>query len=217
MSATVVDPDASVTLSWSTSNATECQASGGWSGTKSLSGHVHVTITQDTSFRLSCSGDGGGGLAEVTVQANSSGTIVTLSASPEEIAAGEASTLTWDSTNATGCAAEGAWSGTQPTSGSFVTGALTEDTTYRLTCDGPGGSAVAIVTVRVLSKTLRWQAPTQNVDGSLLTDLAGYIVYWGTQSRNYTGSHTINSAATTDWDVTVSPGPYYFAVTALNS
>lgn len=218
VSATVVDPGASVALSWSTSNATECQASGGWTGTKQLSGTVTVTnITQSTSFRLSCSGEGGGGLAEVTVQVNFTGTIVTLRASPEEVATNGTSTLTWDSANANSCAASGAWSGTQPLSGNFVTGALTQDSTYRLTCDGPAGSAVAMVTVRVLSKTLRWQAPTQNVDGSPLTDLAGYIVYWGAQSRNYTGSHTINSATTTQWDVTVSPGSYYFAVTTLNS
>ncbi len=73
------------------------------------------------------------------------------------------------------------------------------------------------MTVRILSKTLRWQSPTQNVDGSPLTDLAGYIVYWGVTSRNYTGNHNINSPATTQWDATVSPGPYYFALTALDS
>ena len=66
VSATVVDPGASVALSWSTSNATECQASGGWTGTKQLSGTVTVTnITQSTSFRLSCSGEGVVGLQKL--------------------------------------------------------------------------------------------------------------------------------------------------------
>ncbi len=155
VSPTVIDPGESVTLTWSSTNATECQASGGWTGTKQLSGTVTVTnIIQDTSFRLSCSGEGGGGLAEVTVQVNSTGTIVTLRAAPEEVVTNGTSTLTWDSANATSCTAGGAWSGTQPLSGNFVTGALTQDSTYRLTCDGPAGSAVAMVTVRVLSKTL---------------------------------------------------------------
>ena len=218
-SATVVEPGASVTLSWRSFNATECQSSGGWSGVKTLSGSQTVAnITRDTRFRLSCSGAGGGGLAEVMVNvANSDGPNVTLRASPAEVAVNGTSTLTWDSANTSTCTAGGGWSGTQPSSGDFSTGALTEDTTYRLTCEGPGGSAVALVTVRVLSKTLRWQAPTQNVDGSPLTDLAGFVVYWGTQSRNYTGSYTINSPGITRWDVTVSPGSYYFALTAVDS
>ena len=218
-SATVVEPGASVTLTWRSFNATECQSSGGWSGVKTLSGSQTVAnITRDTRFRLSCSGAGGGGLAEVMVNvANSDGPNVTLRASPAEVAVNGTSTLTWDSANTSTCTAGGGWSGTQPSSGDFSTGALTEDTTYRLTCEGPGGSAVALVTVRVLSKTLRWQAPTQNVDGSALTDLAGFVVYWGTQSRNYTGSYTINSPGITRWDVTVSPGSYYFALTAVDS
>ncbi len=218
-SATVVEPGASVTLTWRSFNATECQSSGGWSGVKTLSGSQTVAnITRDTRFRLSCSGAGGGGLAEVMVNvANSDGPNVTLRASPAEVAVNGTSTLTWDSANTSTCTAGGGWSGTQPSSGDFSTGALTEDTTYRLTCEGPGGSAVALVTVRVLSKTIRWQAPTQNVDGSPLTDLAGFVVYWGTQSRNYTGSYTINSPGITRWDVTVSPGSYYFALTAVDS
>ncbi len=108
-SAKVVDPGASVTLSWRTNNATECQASGGWSGDKQLSGSDTVTnIMQDTSFRMSCSGDGGGGLAEVTVQANSNGTKVTLRATPEEVPNNGTSTLSWDSANAQDCMAGGA-------------------------------------------------------------------------------------------------------------
>jgi len=91
------------------------------------------------------------------------------------------------------------------------------DTTYQLSCDGPSGSAIGLVTVQVLDGTLRWQAPTENVDGSPLTDLAGFNVYWGSSSRNYTGSHPITSAAVTEWEATVAAGSYYFAVTALDS
>lgn len=35
---------------------------------------------------------------------------------------------------------------------------------------------------------INWQAPTQNVDGSPLTDLDGYRMYFGLASRNYTDS-----------------------------
>lgn len=34
--------------------------------------------------------------------------------------------------------------------------------------------------------TLSWDAPTTNTDGTKLTDLAGYYVYYGTASATYT-------------------------------
>ncbi|TFW17207.1 DUF3443 domain-containing protein [Duganella callida] len=51
----------STTLSWSSANATVCNASGGWSGARSTSGAVTVTPTDAGNFTysLSCSGDGG--------------------------------------------------------------------------------------------------------------------------------------------------------------
>lgn len=74
---------------------------------------------------------------------------VTLSASPTSITTGLASTLTWSSTNATGCTGSGAWSGAKATSGSQSTAALSSTSTYTLTCTGPGGSGNQSVTVTV--------------------------------------------------------------------
>jgi hypothetical protein len=66
------------------------------------------------------------------------------------VASGEASTLTWSSTNATTCtASSGGWSGTKATSGSQSTGALTASGNYTLTCTGAGGSASRSTTVTV--------------------------------------------------------------------
>src|SRR3989344_268281 len=48
------------TLSWSSSNATSCSASGGWSGGKSISGSESVRPGSTTTYSLSCSGPGGG-------------------------------------------------------------------------------------------------------------------------------------------------------------
>jgi hypothetical protein len=76
---------------------------------------------------------------------------VALNASPTSVTAGQASTLTWNSTNATSCMASGAWSGTEPTSGSTSTGAINQTSTYTLTCTGAGGSATASATVTVSS------------------------------------------------------------------
>lgn len=53
---------------------------------------------------------------------------------------------------------------------------------------------------------LSWQAPTQNVDGSPLTDLAGYTLYWGDTSRSYTGSIAIPDPAQTSGQFPIDAG-----------
>src|SRR2546423_1829706 len=45
---------------------------------------------------------------------------VTLAVSPAVVKVGENATLTWTATNATSCAASGAWNGTQAVSGSQI-------------------------------------------------------------------------------------------------
>ncbi len=76
------------------------------------------------------------------------------------------------------------------------------------------------------SATLTWDAPTTNVDGTPLTDLAGYKVYYGTPSHNYTSVVNVGMASCqttngkTECTYTVeglTPGTYYFAVTAYDT
>ena len=74
---------------------------------------------------------------------------VTISASPNTLTAGQASTLTWNSTGATSCTASGSWSGSQSTSGSVSTGALNQSSTYNLACSGAGGTASGSAVVSV--------------------------------------------------------------------
>jgi len=66
------------------------------------------------------------------------------------------------------------------------------------------------------SVTLSWVAPTENVDGTALTDLAGYRVYYGTGSRSYTTMRDVPGASTTSTSLTLSSGDYYVAMTALD-
>jgi hypothetical protein len=75
------------------------------------------------------------------------------------------------------------------------------------------------------SVTLTWDAPTTNADGSPLDDLAGYKVYYGYPSRNYTdfidvgmpSCQTINGKTNCTYTVSnLSSGEYYFAVTAYD-
>lgn len=74
---------------------------------------------------------------------------LTISASPQSVTTGSASTLTWNSTNATACNASGAWNGSKPLQGSASTGALNTTSTYMLSCLGPGGSTSGSATVAV--------------------------------------------------------------------
>lgn len=74
---------------------------------------------------------------------------VVLGVSPTAVSAGQSSTLTWNSTNATSCTASGAWSGPEPVSGNVTTGALNSTASYTLSCTGAGGNAQASATVSV--------------------------------------------------------------------
>ena len=66
--------------------------------------------------------------------------------------------------------------------------------------------------------TLSWTPPTRNTDGSSLSNLAGYRIYYGTSSSALTKTISINSAGLTSYVVTdLSPATYYFAVSAVNS
>lgn len=89
--------------------------------------------------------------------------------------------------------------------------------------DGKGGSAslaafsIAVQAVTTGSALLTWVPPNQNTDGSALTDLAKYKVYWGPTQGNYPSSTLINDPAATSYLVdNLVPGTYFFVVTAIN-
>lgn len=80
---------------------------------------------------------------------------------------------------------------------------------------GCGGGDTGENTISGKSVTLAWEAPTENADGSDLTDLAGFKLYYGTSSRSY--SNPINIGNTTTYTVSgLQAGTYYFAVTAYD-
>jgi hypothetical protein len=60
-----IDAGDSTRLAWNTQGATQCAASGGWTGARGLSGEETTgTLSAQTLFRLSCTG--AGGTTEVT-------------------------------------------------------------------------------------------------------------------------------------------------------
>jgi hypothetical protein len=84
---------------------------------------------------------------------------------------------------------------------------------------GDGGSIpVTSNQVSFGSATLSWTPPTQNTDGSPLTDLASYKIYYGNESGNYHTSIQINNNGMTVYVVKhLTSNTYYFVMTAINS
>ena len=114
-------------LSWASDGAQNCWASGGWDGEQSLQGdRVTGKMMTPSRYALTCSGLGGTARSEVTLSV--AGAVpppppsVTLSAAPPTIAPGGSVTLTWNSTGASQCAADGDWTGGTPLTGSRVVG-----------------------------------------------------------------------------------------------
>jgi hypothetical protein len=78
--------------------------------------------------------------------------------------------------------------------------------------------AVTVNAVATGSATLSWTPPTQNTDGSALTSLAGYRVYYGTSATALTSTIQLTNPGLTRYVVSdLSAGTYYFAIAAYNS
>lgn len=68
------------------------------------------------------------------------------------------------------------------------------------------------------SAVLSWTAPTRNTDGSMLADLTGFRVYYGTTAGSYTRSVQLPSPGMTSVVIeNLAPARWYFAVKAYNS
>ena len=73
-------------------------------------------------------------------------------------------------------------------------------------------------TLRSSSITLNWMPPTENTNGTALTDLAGYEIHYGPQSDEYTNTIKVDNPGIATYEVdNLSPGTYYFVVTAYNA
>jgi hypothetical protein len=79
-------------------------------------------------------------------------------------------------------------------------------------------SASTVLTVNSTgSLILSWNAPTTNTDGSSLTNLGGYKVYWGTSSGVYTTTLDVGNVLQYTLNNFAGGYTYYFAVKAYNA
>jgi hypothetical protein len=76
---------------------------------------------------------------------------------------------------------------------------------------------ISVTQTGIGSVTLAWSPPLQNDDGSALTDLAGYRIYYGTQSGNYSEVIEIDNPGISTYVVqNLPPATYFFSSTAFN-
>ena len=159
-----------VNLTWSSSNADGCTASGSkdWVGSgfgaafRSARGSstVYPTVTGNSTYIIPCTNSTSGltstpssvtvtvAAAQVTpapvpTPAPAATPTVTISASSQNISVGQSTTLSWSSQNATSCSASGTndWTGTKTTSGSAtVTPGSVGTYYYAITCTNSAGT-----------------------------------------------------------------------------
>jgi hypothetical protein len=68
------------------------------------------------------------------------------------------------------------------------------------------------------SLTVSWNAPTENTNGSALTNLIGYDIYYGTSPRTMTNRISIASLGIQTYVVNdLTSGTWYFTVVAVSA
>lgn len=189
------------TLTWSSTDATECTASGPWSGARAASGSEQVSESSPSRpvYAIECAGPGGrsGKSVELIV-----GEIlpVAMSFDPPVTDTHHDSTLTWDVPGAAECTASGAWSGPVAPSGTLKASRSIEgDYVYGISCTGPTGTGLGSATLSV------WPSPYVYISPNLVRVNAGESVTltWTTRgvtsceaSRDWSGDKPINGSET---------------------
>jgi len=76
---------------------------------------------------------------------------------------------------------------------------------------------VTVDAIAAGSATLSWNPPTENSDGTLLTDLAGYRIYYGRSADQLSRSVVVNNPGLTRYVIeNLAPARWHFAMTSVN-
>ena len=106
-------------------------------------------------------------------------------------------------------------SGTQDSSGSSSSPANNVSSTGS---NGTGSGSGSPPVPQSDSVTLSWAAPTENTDGSALTNLAGFDIYYGSSAASLTQKISIASVGLLTYVVpNLNSGTWYFEVVAVNA
>src|SRR5882672_1720483 len=150
-------------LTWSETGASECSASGAWTGAVATAGSQNVTQVSAGSYTytVTCSGAGGSTAKSATLTVQVPTPVVSIAVSPSSISTDHSATLTWSASNANSCAASGGWSGPQSVTGSMTVGQPTAGSyPYTLSCSNGSQSAsnsavLTVVSPQQLTTTLK--------------------------------------------------------------
>ncbi|HEX4674813.1 MAG TPA: fibronectin type III domain-containing protein [Steroidobacteraceae bacterium] len=136
-----------------------------------------------------------------------------------------ATSTTTTGSNSQTAADSGSTGGSSTTSGSTTSGSTTSGSTTSgsttsgsTTTTGSTGSTKPTTPVTGTTVTLGWVAPTENSNGTPITDLAGYKIHYGTTSENYTKVVAVSNPSLSRYVLdSLASGTYFFAITAYNS
>ena len=216
-SQTSIDAGDSPTLSWTSTNATACTATGAWSGARATAASAAVgAVNASASYSLECTGPGGTSpRSTVAISVRPS---VTLTASSPLVAPNTTVTLRWNSLGGGTCVAaspDARFNGTVAASGTVVTNPLPVDRTFTLTCSNPAGQAIASTTVITRGTTVRWTPPTTMNDGTPIRALRAFNVYFGSRPGEYEQVVEVLDPRATQQVIALSVGTWYVTVTAV--
>ncbi len=145
-------------LTWTSSGADSCSASGAWSGGKPINGSSAINDQSQGSYlyTLTCINPAGSGADSVRVNVNQALPVpvvdIKANGSDGPLALTEPAdyTLTWTSSDADSCTASGSWSGAKVRNGSQAfTAQPAGNYTYTLSCSNATGTGSDSVTVNV--------------------------------------------------------------------
>ena len=193
-----------VELTWSASNADQCEASGSWSGARGVSGSESIgPLTEDSRFVLTCSGQGGSNSESVDISVTPpSVPVIQFSAIPDRGLPGLTTILSWSATTADSCEASSGWSGTKSTDGTEEIGPLQSSEDFEISCTGPGGSSAASVSVMIGPAPTLYMRPSQ---AFLTKGTSGHIEYLVTGATScqasgaWSGERPATSTGFTCW------------------
>jgi hypothetical protein len=213
-------------LTWNSTNASKCVASGGWTGTKALDGSETVRPNKTTTYTITCSNahDTASDAVTVTVKEKQPDPdpepepepepklpIVDLSANPQNIDRGESSQLTWTSRHATKCIASGSseFSGQVALNGNKVVNP-NNTTTYTIVCSNSAGSDQDSATVFVRIPEPQPNKPTVTLvaNPSVIDRGESSVLTWNSTNADTcvaSGSSQFNGNVSVDGNRTVSP------------
>lgn len=185
----IVAAGGAVTLTWSSSDASACTASDGWSGSKPTAGSESLAIPAIDAydFSLTCS-DGSNSVTQ-TVTVNGSAPVVSLTVFPSTVVAGKTVTLRWQAQYADSCLASGVWNGSLPAAGARTVTLTGEGArNFHLACSNSGastqGDASAVVTPAPAFPPATAYRMTESHDGVVVT--TGAVTYPKSSAPDWT-------------------------------